>query len=125
MREVICLGYGFDANTYIIESRNSEAKVRQLRNDSDTIEAFLMDKCRRSSEADRIKRTDLYKEYTTYCEEEERQSHKKNAFFKALRNKGFKEMKSGGDMYFTGIRFRDSGSDFMPVPEEGFDVPFE
>ena len=118
------LGRMYDRG-YIIESRNSEAKVRQLRNDSDTIEAFLMEKCRRSSEADRIKRTDLYKEYTTYCEEEERQSHKKNAFFKALRNKGFKEMKSGGDMYFTGIRFRETGSDFMPVPEEGFDVPFE
>ena len=108
---------------YILESKNSEAKVRQLRNDSDTIAAFLTDKCVTGEDADRVKRTDLYNDYTEYCKNEDRQAHKKNAFFKALRNKGYKEIKSSGDVFFMGLKFRTGDTDFVPIPET--DVPFD
>ena len=115
---------------YILESLNSEAKVRQLRNDSDTIEAFICDMCKRCDTSQRIDRTDLYNSYTKYCESEERQSHKKNAFFKALRNKGFEDHKSNGKWYFYGIMLKSSlnqdADGFMPVPEEAEgDIPFD
>jgi len=114
---------------YILESLNSAAKVKQLRNDSDTIEAFLSEKCRRAPETTRTDRTELYKQYVEYCEAEERQSHKKNAFFKALRNKGFSELKSSGTRYFVGIEFKPDPSQdpdgFVPVPEGDPELPFE
>ena len=112
---------------YIVESKNSEAKVRQLRNDSDTIEAFLTAKCVHGSADDRIERTGLYKEYNDYCSEEERQAHKKNAFFKALRNKGFDEVKSHGEWYFSGIAYRsDKGSELVPIPDaDDMSIPFD
>jgi P4 family phage/plasmid primase-like protien len=114
---------------YILESLNSELKVRQLRNDSDTIEAFLSEKCRRADEESRIERSEIYDSYTKYCTDEERQSHKKNAFFKALRNKGFEEIKTHGTWYFTGIAFKPdtSGEEFMPVPQAapGDGIPFD
>lgn len=116
---------------YIIESANSEASVRQLRNDSDTIEAFLTTKCIIGGSENRIERAELYREYSAYCELEERQAHKKNAFLKALRNKGFEEVKSHGDWFFAGISYRgdniSGNGELVPIPEgQTLDgIPFE
>ena len=111
---------------YIIESEQSKAKIKQLRCDSDSIEAFLTERCMRGHYDDRIDRITLHEKYTKYCEEEERQSHKKNAFFKALRNKGFGEVKSNGTWYFHGIKLKDDSKDLMPIPSGTLEgIPFE
>lgn len=111
---------------YIMESEQSKAKVRQLRCDSDTIEAFIFDRCKVTGiYDDRVDRSALYTAYTKYCEEEERQSHKRNAFFKALRNKGYGEVKSNGAWCFHGLKMKDDGSELMPVPDGQMDLPFD
>lgn len=112
---------------YILESEGSKAKVRQLRVDSDSIEAFLADKCvRTGTYDDRCDRSVLYSSYSKYCEEEERQSHKRNAFFKALRNKGFGEVKSNGSWNFHGLRMKDDNDELVPVPAGGIEgIPFD
>jgi P4 family phage/plasmid primase-like protien len=111
----------------ILESSGSLERIRQLRNDSDTIEAFINEKCVPSAETNRLERSELYKAYCQYCEGEERQSHKKNAFFKAMRNKGYGEVKLHGYWYFAGISFKaDDGGEFVSIPDgpQG-DIPFD
>lgn len=113
----------------IMESANSIERVQQLRNDSDTIEAFLSELCDVSDPNSRIAKTDLYKKYTEYCEENERQSHQKLGFYKALRNKGFAETKYNGDRAFRGIALksdRPNETEFMTVPKNmDPDIPFD
>jgi phage/plasmid-associated DNA primase len=101
----------------IIVSKKSEEKAKQLRNDSDTVEAFLDECCTIThQDSDRVDRKDLYGDYCSWCEEWERQSHQKNGFFKALRNKRFKEIKSHGNWYFCGLKYGKE----EPVDENGY-----
>lgn len=111
----------------ILVSENSIKATQQLRNDSDTIEAFLSEKCVRGSSSDQLERKDLYEKYAEYCKDWDRQSHTKNNFFKALRNKGFPETKSSGTYYFRMIRWKNEDEDgFMQVDDaEDEGVPFE
>lgn len=113
----------------ILESHNSLARVKQLRADSDTIEAFMDECCVKADDEEKIDRVMLYKRYCEFCEENERQSHQRTAFFKALRNKGLPECKSHGSWFFKGIAFRQDGAGddgFMEVPDADpmSDIPF-
>lgn len=113
---------------HIIVSKNSVEKAKQLRYDSDTIEAFLSECCTVNCGSNiRIDRKELYEHYDAWCEEWGRQGHLKSGFFKALRNKRFKEIKSNGDWYFCGIKMGkeevdDEGFIKFPTVEEN---PFE
>lgn len=101
---------------HIIVSKNSVEKAKQLRYDSDTIEAFLNECCTINCGSNvRIDRKELYEHYDAWCEEWGRQGHMKSGFFKALRNKRFKEIKSNGDWYFCGIKMGKEETD-----DEGF-----
>ncbi len=86
----------------IMISDDSEKAVTQLRCDSDTVQAFLMEACVLEEDG-RIERRELYNKYIRYCEDVERQSLKRNNFYKSLRLKGYKEKKSGGNIFFKGI----------------------
>lgn len=118
----------------IVTSVASEKAVQQLRADSDTVEAFLQDMCIKD-EKGRIERTELYKKYSDYCEESDRQSLTKNNFYKSLRVKGYSEIKSSGYRYFKGISYmkscskssRETAPDgFMSVTQEELDeLPFQ
>ncbi len=89
---------------YITESKESADAVQQLRNDSDTVEAFLNTDCKRMpAERFREERGNLYGYYYKFCQNMERQALTRNNFYKAMRLKGFSEVSSGGDRYFTGI----------------------
>ena len=113
------------ARGYIIESENSKASVKQLRSDSDTIEAFINEKLIITNvTTDRISRGDLFKKYEEYCKEWERQAHTKNNFLKALRSKGFHETRSATDRYFCGMKIADE-NEFIPIPENLDDSPFD
>jgi P4 family phage/plasmid primase-like protien len=108
----------------ILVSSNSIARTAQLRNDSDTVEAFLSEACVKKSDV-KINRKDLYEKYAEWCDEWGRQAHQKSGFFKALRNKGYKDHKTNGDFVFAGLAIKEDDKDeFMEVPKDNKDVPF-
>lgn len=115
-------------NGAITISQNSIMATRQLRKDSDTIEAFLADNCTDGDlDRDKIERKELYDKYTEYCKEWECEAHRKKNFFKALRNKGYSEGPVNGTYCFKGIRWKDTDSDGFMVVDDSVDldgVPF-
>lgn len=118
----------------IVVSKTSENAVSQLRIDSDTVQAFLIDECILDEES-RSERTALYNKYEKYCEESDRKNLTKNNFYKSLRIKGYKEIKTGGYRFFKGISVEKSANklplenapdEFMKVPQqELYAIPFE
>lgn len=112
-------------NEIIVTSADSEKAVAQLRCDSDTVQAFLMEECSLDNSG-KVERTDLYRRYEKYCEDTDRQGLRKNNFYKSLRAKGYKDFKTGGYRYFKGISDRKSSptpalktapNGFMSIPE--------
>lgn len=95
---------------YILESENSKKEIEQMRRDSDTTEDFLDMCCTKKARA-RVDRGELFIRYEKHCEDEGRQSLSKNAFNKAMRAKGFKQVKSCGYWYFEGISLEKSSLD--------------
>ena len=116
---------------YILESESSKQKVKQLRDDSDTIEAFLnAGYTRTPDETQRVERSELFDKYTEYCKEWERQAHTRNNFYKALRNKRIREVPSCGKRFFCGLIEKipgDMGNGFVDVDtavnELGVELP--
>lgn len=106
---------------YIIESQSSRNAIIQLRQDSDSIEAFLIECCERTGHSkDRVLTTEMYEQYEQYCDENGRTKHQKNGFKKALRNKGILEKKSNSKYFFLGVLLKPEGVDengFMIMPE--------
>lgn len=94
----------------ILESENSKKEIEQMRRDSDTTEDFL-DMCCMKKPGARIERSELFTRYEKHCEDEGRSSLSKNAFNKAIRAKGFKQVKSCGYWYFEGISLEKSSLD--------------
>lgn len=95
---------------YILESENSKKEIEQMRRDSDTTEDFL-DMCCTKKAGARIDRGELFIRYEKHCEDEGRQALSKNAFNKAIRAKGFKQVKSCGYWYFEGISLEKTSLD--------------
>ncbi len=118
---------------YITESAASKQAVKRLRMDSDTVEAFLSERVTLAPDA-RSERSRLFNIYTAYCQSEERRQLSRNAFFRALRSKGFSETKSHGERCFGGILLQKP-SENCPrnaencpadcVTEEDEQLPFE
>lgn len=92
----------------IKESEGSRQAVLQLRDDSDTVEAFINDECVRDPDKQE-NRVDLFRAYSAYCAAAERQALSKTNFFKAMRVKGFSEVKTVGvnerGVKSNGVRF--------------------
>lgn len=86
----------------ITESKGSIDAVQQLRNESDTVSAFLDDECKRNPKA-RSERSLLYLDYSYYCQDVERQALTKNNFYKSMRLKGFPEFRTAKGRYFGGV----------------------
>lgn len=104
----------------IVTSAESEKAVAQLRMDSDTVQAFLVEAFV-LDEGSRSERTELYSRYEKYCEDTDRQSLTKNNFYKSLRVKGYKDFKTGGYRYFKGIS--DEKNNPTPAPKTAL-LPF-
>lgn len=98
----------------IFESENSKHEIDQMRRDSDTTEDFLDVHCVKVSGA-RIDRGELFTKYDQHCKDEGRQSLSKNAFNKAMRAKGYKQVKSCGRWFFEGISLKKSS---LNLPSE-------
>ena len=103
----------------ITVSANSEAATKQLRLDSDSVEAFLSERCKLTKNPkDRLSRNEIYDEYKEYCEQEERRMHSRTNLFRALKNKKVEDKRTATERYFTGIKFKDEND--LDTDEEGF-----
>lgn len=106
----------------------SEHEIERLRADSDTVEGFILEECEKVDGC-RWERTELYKRYSAFCEENERQALTKNNFYKSLRLKGYSEITSSGKRYFLGLKFaleNCTKDGFIEVTQEQLeDLPFE
>ena len=83
-------------------SDNSREAVKSAHLESDSVEAFIIDRC----EADptvRTERRSLYDAYKNYCFNEGRRELTPTGFYKALTNKGYKQIK-GKSRDFVGLK---------------------
>lgn len=71
-------------------TRVSKQLVEELRQDSDSIHAFLKRKCVLKEECS-IPKTDLYIEYVNFCNNIGREAHKKHSFMRTMRAQGMKD----------------------------------
>lgn len=74
-------------------TETSKRLVEELRQDSDSIHAFLERKCILGRDHVILK-TDLYIEYVNFCNDIGREAHKKHSFMRTLRAQGLKEGRS-------------------------------
>lgn len=87
----------------IDESENSKSAVKEAYKNSDTVEAFLDDRCEIDDKA-RIDRAELYRIYCNYCDNEERKYVKRSNFYKQLTDKGFPSRRSKNNYDICGIK---------------------
>ena len=97
----------------IHESPASIEAVKTLRNDSDSVQAFLSANIDKSEEG-RIKKKDLYTGYEQFCRDADRQSLTKSNFFRSMKAKGFSEIKTGGVECYKGIFWKENLPFFSP-----------
>lgn len=90
----------------IEESDNSKSAVKEAYKNSDTVEAFLDDRCEFDDKA-RIDRVELYRIYCNYCDNEERKYVKRSNFYKQLADKGFQSRRSKNNYDICGIKIRN------------------
>ena len=86
------------ADGKIHESPASIEAVKSLRNDSDSAEAFLSERCEQNGE--RTERGKIFSQYESWCYTSGRTSLSRTSFYRSLRAKGIKEISSGGQRYF-------------------------
>ena len=101
------------ADGKIHESPASIEAVKSLRNDSDSVQAFLSANIDKSEEG-RIKKKDLYTGYEQFCRDADRQSLTKSNFFRSMKAKGFSEIKTGGVECYKGIFWKENLPFFSP-----------
>lgn len=71
-------------------TKRSNKMVETLREDSDSIHAFISKRCRLDKN-EYVTKQALYEQYTQFCLENGREAHKKHSFMRALRSQGFVE----------------------------------
>ena len=76
--------------TSIPRTEKSNLLVETLRQDSDSIHAFIEKKCDIGAEC-RVNKQSLYDQYVQFCIENGRESHKKHSFMRSMRSLGFLE----------------------------------
>ena len=96
MEEIYCSAGELDI------SDNCRKSVREAHKDSDSVVAFLDDRCINDPDARTDRRT-LYDAYKNYCYSEGRKEITPNGFYKALNNKGYKQIK-GKTRDFIGLK---------------------
>lgn len=95
----------------IVESERSKELVKEAHKNSDTVEAFLDDRCELDDKG-KINRVDLYAAYFNYCVNEGRTSVTKSNFYKLLDNKGFPSRRNKNNYDIVGLRL----SNILPIP---------
>ena len=76
--------------TEIKATKSSTRLVEELRQDSDSIHAFIK-KCCKIGEHEHVLKNDLYIEYVEFCNSIGREAHKKHGFMRAIRAQGIRD----------------------------------
>lgn len=97
MEEIYCSGGEID------ESENSKKAVQAARKDSDTIEAFLCDRCE-TGDKYRTDSAELFRLYQNYCTFEERKSVTRRTFYSELEKRGFERRRGKSNYDIVGVR---------------------
>lgn len=87
----------------IVESQNSKEAVKQLRNDSDTVSAWLSEEMCTEDKTEQRERTYLYGKYSSWCERNDRQALKRASFYRSLESKRLEPKIIHGARYYRGI----------------------
>lgn len=90
----------------IDESENSKENVKTAHKNSDTVEAFIYDRCELDEKA-KTDRSELYHVYVVYCQYEERKSVTRTNFYKALESKGFESRRGKTNFNINGLRLNN------------------
>lgn len=93
-------------NGEIITSPNSIQAVKGARKQSDTVEAFIDDRCIADKNA-RVSRVQLYRDYCNYCDNEERKRVTRSHFYKQLSDKGFQSRRSKTNYDICGLKINN------------------
>lgn len=105
-----------------LESENSKNAVNDLYRKADSIKAFLEDKVEKKA-GNVIRRSAMYEAYCNYCEEKERQHHKKSRFFELMERKGFQTGRNAVDgVIYENVSLKES--EFEPLPPN-LKTPFD
>ena len=85
----------------------SNTMVETLRQDSDSIHAFIEKRCDLGEDC-QVNKASLYNEYVQFCIDNGRESHKKHSFMRAMRSQGFQEDrdKKTREAIWKGIGFK-------------------
>lgn len=96
--------------TEIPRTSTSDKYVEALRQDSDSIHAFISKKCELGNDYT-VEKNTLYEEYCRYCVDNGRESSKKHSFMRNMRSQGFKEVRDSKtrDYLWSGIRIKKRG----------------
>lgn len=76
----------------IPRTRKSNQLVEALRQDSDSIHAFITKRCT-VGEGESVVKSALYESYAQFCIENGREAHKKHSFMRTMRSQGFIEIR--------------------------------
>lgn len=96
----------------IEESTISKEAVKAAHKNSDTVEAFLDDRCK-VGERCRIDSSDLYKAYFNYCCSEERTALTNRKFYRELEKRGFQRRRGDRNYNILGVEL----SNVIRMPE--------
>lgn len=109
------------ADNHFCESCHSRECIEELYRSADSVKAFLDEKvCRQNGK--KLKRSDIYKYYADFCEENDRQAHGKSVFFRMMTDKGYAIKRNSDGFYYDNLSMKEE--DFIKVDDtEG--VPFE
>lgn len=109
------------ADNHFCESRHSQECIEELYRSADSVKAFLDEKvCRQNGR--KLKRSDIYKFYTEFCEENDRQAHGKSVFFRMMADKGYIIKRNSDGFYYDNLSMKED--DFIKIDDtEG--TPFE
>lgn len=109
------------ADNHFCESRHSRECIEELYRSADSVKAFLDEKVYRQN-GKKLKRSDIYKFYTEFCEENDRQAHGKSVFFRMMSDKGYVIKRNSDGFYYDNLSMKED--DFIKVDDmEG--IPFE
>ena len=110
------------SDNYFNESDHSKECIVNLYRSADSVKAFTDDMlCHKSGE--KMKRSDVYKMYEDYCEDNGRKPHGKSKFWEYMADKGFMIKRySDGAYYFKDTAMRESDFETM---DDTIENPFE
>lgn len=99
------------------ESSNSKNSVEELYMEADSVTAFLVERTQKA-DGKLVKSSELYEEYTKYCESLGRTKISVHSFHKNMKNKGYEKKRLSDGEKYAGIVILDENA--LEADENGF-----